>query len=371
MPPKRIPTSRMNGHHNSSAHPEAVEGSSDESDEQLISEDDEIQNGTENDRSDQALDNSYEEGSGPQISDDDEEEAINEDEDASNDQDDEEEEDDDDEDEDEEDEEEADESNPTKRANEEAHEPEAVKKAKWDNPEDEPLPGDNNEQGKNITRIKLYKDAKDRSQRLIVILEKANLEIVKIGKSSHGLLNCDEHMNLIRKYKKDPAFCRPDIVHQCLLMLFDSPLNRAGLLQVYIHTMNNVLIQINPQTRFPRTFKRFASLMVQLLTKGNIKSANGPEFLLRVIKNPVTSHLPVGCRKIGTSFKAEKLIKPSELINSNAPDEPIVVVIGAMAHGEAAVDYTEESVCISKYPLSGALACTKIVSAFEEAWGIH
>lgn len=44
-------------------------------------------------------------------------------------------------------------------------------------------------------------------------------------------------------------------------MLFDSPLNRAGLLQVYVHTTNNVLIEINPQTRIPRTFKRFAGLI--------------------------------------------------------------------------------------------------------------
>jgi len=44
-------------------------------------------------------------------------------------------------------------------------------------------------------------------------------------------------------------------------MLMDSPLNRAGLLQVYIRTNKNVLIEINPQTRIPRTFKRFAGLM--------------------------------------------------------------------------------------------------------------
>lgn len=44
-------------------------------------------------------------------------------------------------------------------------------------------------------------------------------------------------------------------------MLFDSPLNRAGLLQVYIHTSKNVLIEINPQCRIPRTFKRFGGLM--------------------------------------------------------------------------------------------------------------
>ena len=48
---------------------------------------------------------------------------------------------------------------------------------------------------------------------------------------------------------------------QCLLMLLDSPLNRAGLLQVYIHTERNVLIEVNPSTRIPRTFDRFCGLM--------------------------------------------------------------------------------------------------------------
>ena len=49
-------------------------------------------------------------------------------------------------------------------------------------------------------------------------------------------------------------------------MLLDSPLNRAGRLQVYIHTEKNVLIEINPQTRIPRTFDRFCGLMGKLIT---------------------------------------------------------------------------------------------------------
>lgn len=65
----------------------------------------------------------------------------------------------------------------------------------------------------------------------------------------------------MRRNNKDPGACRPDITHQSLLMLFDSPLNRAGLLQVYIHTSKNVLIEVNPQCRIPRTFKRFGGLM--------------------------------------------------------------------------------------------------------------
>lgn len=219
-----------------------------------------------------------------------------------------------------------------------------------------------------LLRPKLFKSSRNDSKRLIVILEKCNLEIVKTHKDFE-LLNCDQHMSQIRKYKKDPAFCRPDITHQCLLMLFDSPLNRAGLLQVYMHTDRNVLIEINPQTRFPRTFKRFANLMVQLLHKLSIRSANGPQKLLKVIKNPISSHLPVGCKKIGTSFKADRLVHPRELVPSD--ESPIAIVIGAMAHGQVECDYVEETVSVSQYPLSAALASTKICSAFEEVWNIH
>ena len=48
---------------------------------------------------------------------------------------------------------------------------------------------------------------------------------------------------------------------QCLLTLLDSPLNKAGLLQVYIRTAKGVLIEVNPHVRIPRTFKRFSGLM--------------------------------------------------------------------------------------------------------------
>ncbi len=76
------------------------------------------------------------------------------------------------------------------------------------------------------------KKTKSNDKRLIVVLEQANLETIKIGKV-YELLNCDRHKNHLLKYKRDPnSNARPDITHQCLLMLLDSPLNRAGLLQV-------------------------------------------------------------------------------------------------------------------------------------------
>lgn len=150
-------------------------------------------------------------------------------------------------------------------------------------------------------------------------------------------------------------------------MLMDSPLNRAGLLQVYIHTEKNVLIEINPQTRIPRTFDRFCGLMVQLLHKYSIHAADGPQKLLKVIKNPVSDHLPLGCKKYGTSFHVEKVTNPRDIVPEK---EPVVVVIGALSHGSVDVDYIEDTISISSYPLSAALACAKICSAFEEKWNV-
>jgi len=57
------------------------------------------------------------------------------------------------------------------------------------------------------------------------------------------------------------TYFRPDITHHCLLSLFDSPLNKRGLLKVYIKTASNVIIDIDPSCRIPRTFNRFSSLI--------------------------------------------------------------------------------------------------------------
>jgi len=88
------------------------------------------------------------------------------------------------------------------------------------------------------------KKTKSSDKRLIVVLEQANLETIKIGKV-YELLNCDRHKNHLLKYNRDPnSNARPDITHQCLLMLLDSPLNRAGLLQVRYLTKLRMILAV-------------------------------------------------------------------------------------------------------------------------------
>ena len=84
------------------------------------------------------------------------------------------------------------------------------------------------------------------------------------------------------------------------MAVLDSPLNKCGKLKVYIHTEKNVLIEVNPKTRIPRTFKRFSGLMVQLLHRLKIRSSDGNDMLLKVVKNPISRHLPVGAKYYGS-----------------------------------------------------------------------
>ncbi|CAG0924495.1 unnamed protein product [Notodromas monacha] len=210
--------------------------------------------------------------------------------------------------------------------------------------------------------------ARSQRKRLVVVLENSLMESIRVG-GGFELLNADDHTSELKKLGRTAGSARPDITHQCLLMLMDSPLNRAGLLQVYIHTNRNVLIEVNPQTRIPRTFPRFAGLIVQLLHKLSVRSAESGDKLMKVIKNPITSHFPAGVRKVLMSFSAEKLVKARDLVP--ADDEPLVIVVGAMAHGKVEIDYHEDEMAISSYPLSAALTCTKLCDAFEDAWGVH
>nr|GEY48310.1 ribosomal RNA small subunit methyltransferase NEP-1 [Tanacetum cinerariifolium] len=116
---------------------------------------------------------------------------------------------------------------------------------------------------------------------------------------SYQLLNSEDHANFLKKNNRNPAEYRPDISHQAILNILDSPLNKAGKLRaLYVRTEKGVLFEIKPHVRIPRTFKRFAGIMLQLLQKLSISAVGKREKLMRVIKNPVTQYLPVNSRKI-------------------------------------------------------------------------
>ncbi|KAI3446573.1 hypothetical protein Pfo_003238 [Paulownia fortunei] len=205
---------------------------------------------------------------------------------------------------------------------------------------------------------------------IIFILEKASLEIAKVGKT-YQLLSSDEHANYLLRNKRNPADYRPDIAFQAIQTILDSRVNKSGRLKaLYVRTQQGLLLEIKSHARMPRTYKRFSGLMVQLLQKLHITAAGKGEKLLRVIKNPVTQYLPINCRKIGFSHSSEKLVDMYDYVSTINNELDLVFVVGAMAHGKIDEEYVEDYISISEYPMSAAYCISIITTAVERKWKI-
>lgn len=159
---------------------------------------------------------------------------------------------------------------------------------------------------------------------------------------------------------------RIDIAHQCILALLDSPLNQAGELGVLVHTVDNVLIEINCKARIPRSVHRFRGLMQQLFTTRKIKSSEG-EVLMKIVKNPVSEHLPPNCIKFGLSQNAPVIDRAFFLEKRS---HGYAVFLNANQKGEDVFPEAEFSVKLSNYPLSAFVCCTKVCGMLEEIYEI-
>lgn len=208
-------------------------------------------------------------------------------------------------------------------------------------------------------------------------------------------------------------------LHQCLLMLFDSPLNHAGYLKVYIRlekTKPDKLIELHPEIRVPRTFKRFEQLFSNFL-QGNelplVETHNGQTRLINYVTKAFKDKMKLNQneKKLFHKFRiinlAPKLrtpqsfgqlidlkdITPTSDIKSNSskygisskqemiisidlsPVDYNILGTGRETDYEIkTVDITanqlaDQSDCcsLSRYPLSSALVCVKLTSAIEEA----
>ena len=110
---------------------------------------------------------------------------------------------------------------------------------------------------------------------------------------------------------------------------------------------------------------------MQLLHNLSIRSTTSQEKLLRVIKNPITDHLPPNCRKVTLSFDAP-VVRVRDYIEDMPATESVCFFVGAMAKGtdDFADQFKDDAISISNYSLSASVACGKICHASEDVWDI-
>ncbi|MEM2910629.1 MAG: 16S rRNA methyltransferase [Nitrososphaerota archaeon] len=160
---------------------------------------------------------------------------------------------------------------------------------------------------------------------------------------------------------------RPDIVHFCLLESLGSVLSKKGFLEVYVHTRDNKLIWINPETRLPRVYERFKGLIETLYEERVIESEGKRLLELREgTLAELLSTLELD-QAILMSEKGDRLtIK--ELGKLLASYERPAVLIGAFPRGEPeeqTVKVASRAVCIYGEPLEAWTVTSRVICSLE------
>jgi rRNA small subunit pseudouridine methyltransferase Nep1 len=68
----------------------------------------------------------------------------------------------------------------------------------------------------------------------------------------------------------------------------------------------------------------------------------------------------------------ETPVRLSTYLQSLPQDQTLVFFIGAMSHGKDdwVDDIVDDKICISDYPLSAAVTCSKLTCALEDIWNV-
>lgn len=122
---------------------------------------------------------------------------------------------------------------------------------------------------------------------------------------------------------------RPDIVHQCLLSIFDSELGASGRVRVFIYTTRGKTIEVSPHLRPPRTYDRFKGLIATVLRDGKVlpnedaatsggehshhfnSTTTGGAPLLQILQGSIAPMIPEGADVIGiTNAKYANIATP-------------------------------------------------------------
>lgn len=177
-------------------------------------------------------------------------------------------------------------------------------------------------------------------------------------KVSEILLDDSKHHSAMERLKLREKRGRPDVVHNCLLLLLDSPMRKN--FEVYVHTISGFILRISSETRLPRNYNRFIGLMETLFKEKVIKS--GDKKLIEIVDLRL-SELVKGKKVVLLSEKGEKF-------NPEVLRGDVAVCIGAFAHGDffkntldALGDY--KAVSLGRESYSSLYVTSRILSEYE------
>ncbi|MFH0749096.1 MAG: 16S rRNA methyltransferase [Candidatus Bathyarchaeota archaeon] len=190
-------------------------------------------------------------------------------------------------------------------------------------------------------------------------------------KPGKTLLDRSYHHQAMIHLKDGAKRGRPDIVHFALLEALGTPLNKEGLLRVFIHTLDNHIIYINPQVRLPRNYNRFKGLIEQLYADSKVPLTLNP--LLQFREGNLTSLISeikpsyvLAFTRIGERKSLEEVIRP--LLTQSNP----VIIIGAFPQGHFSnetMNLVDISVSIYPTMLETNTVTSRVIYEYERLLG--
>lgn len=183
------------------------------------------------------------------------------------------------------------------------------------------------------------------------------------------VLDRSYHHRAMKSLEQSAKRGRPDIAHFALLEALGSPLNKEGLLQVYVHTFNDYIITVNTETRLPRNYDRFVSLIEQLFEYGRVPPQQSPTALLTLEQKTLVQLI----REVTPSYvlaftRAGKPCTLEEAISKISNEKRPVVVVGGFPSGhfsETTLKLANETVCIDPDMLETWTVTSRAIYEYE------
>ena len=222
-------------------------------------------------------------------------------------------------------------------------------------------------------------------EKLVLVIVEAAIELVPKSIRNHPavrayaakrgkrpeevLLDRSYHHAAMRKLREAEQRGRPDISHFILLEALGSPLNKCGMLELYVQTRSGHVIWINPETRLPRIYERFKGLIEKLYEEPIVK-ADG-RILLKLEEKKLSELIkevdPDIRILLSENGKPMKWSEFGKIITSRR--KPLVMIGGFPRGGfhEETIRNADEIISLWPEPLEAWVIASRVISITEQA----
>lgn len=175
--------------------------------------------------------------------------------------------------------------------------------------------------------------------------------------------------HLVRKLPMGEKRGRPDIVHISLLCALKTPLSMEGELRVYVHTLDDKVIEVNPEARLPRNYNRFVGLMEQLYEYGQVPPDSTPLLTLRdmtllsLLKEIKPEKTILFCEE-GVRVRLDEYMKGLSSLSK------LAAIVGGFPHGsfsDQTKSLADEKVSIHDKSLDAWTVVSRVIYCYELA----